>query len=138
MKNILLIVSCLIFICCNQQASTPSAKDFNSDHSNNENTDGIRRKQAKENFDEASFEVFKNKEVVNILSVKYNLPSNHLNDILTSYTESVNTIDLDLDSEKYTEHIKNYAFELGIEEKDFADLLLEYLSAKKKNESSIF
>jgi len=29
------------------------------------------------------------------------------------------------------QHIKNYAFELGMEEDDFADLLLEYLINRK-------
>lgn len=131
MKNILFIVSCLIFICCSQQPPTPTAKDVNPDHSNNENTDSIRRKQSTENYDKATFEVFKNKEIVSILSVKYNLPSHHLNDILVSYTELINTIDINSDSNKHTEHIKNYAFELGMEEKYFADLLLEYISSKK-------
>lgn len=60
------------------------------------------------------------------------MPSNHLNDILVSYTELVNTIDVDSESHKHTEHIKNYAFELGMKEEVFADLLLEYRSTKKR------
>lgn len=131
MKKNLVFIFCLFLLSCDQKVTTPIENNASSNSGSIQTTDSIRKLQAYENFDKATYEVFKNKEIVNILAVKYNLPSNHLNDILVSYTELVNTIDLDSESNKHTEHIKNYAFELGIEEEVFAGLLLEYFSARK-------
>lgn len=130
MKKHLVFIFCLFLFSCDQKVTAPIENNANY-YSGTIQTDSIRKLQAYENFDKATYEVFKNKEIVNILAVKYNLPSNHLNDILVSYTDLVNTIDLDSDSNKHVEHIKNYAFELGMEEDVFAELLLEYLSARQ-------
>lgn len=126
-KKNLFFIFCLFLLSCDQKVTAPIENNANSYSGTIQNNDSIRKLQAYENFEKASYEVFKNKETVNILAVKYNLPSNHLNDILVSYTELVKIIDLNSDSNKHTEHIKNYAFELGMEEEVFADLLLEYL-----------
>lgn len=134
MERITTLIFCLFFFSCDQKDAAPIEDNANYYSCTIQTTDSIRKLQAYENFDKAKYEVFKNKEIVNILAVKYNLPSNHLNDILVSYTDLVNTIDLDSDSNKHLEHIKNYAFELGIEEGVFADLLLEYLITKKYNQ----
>lgn len=131
MKNILIFIFCSFLISFDQKVNAPTKTDENSSRSTIQSTDSIRKLQVTENFDKAQFEVFKNKEVVTILSVKYNLPENHLYNILVSYTDLLNTIDLNSDSNKHTEYIKNYAFELGIDDEVFADLLLEYLSTRK-------
>lgn len=130
MKSILIFIFCSFLISCDQKVNSPIENSANSNSITLQTNDSIRKRQATENFDKATFEIFKNRELVNILAVKYNLPSNHLKDILVSYTELVNSIDLDYNSDNHTEHIKNYAFELGIEEDDFADLLLEYLNCR--------
>lgn len=132
MKKNLVFIFCLLLLSCDQKVTAPIENNANSYSVTIHNNDSIRKLQAYENFEKATYEVFKNKEIVNILAVKYNLPSNHLNDILVSYTELVNTIDLTSESNKHTEHIKNYAFELGMVEEDFAGLLLEYFSARKQ------
>lgn len=133
MKKNLVFIFCLFLLSCDQKVTTPIENNASSDSGTIQTIDSIRKLQAYENFDKATYEVFKNKEIVNILAVKYNLPSNHLNDIFVSYTELVNKIDLNSnsDSNKHSEFIKNYAFELGMKEEDFADLLLEYLSSRK-------
>lgn len=131
MKSILIFIFCSFLISCDQKVASPRDNIANFISINLQTNDSIRKRQATENFDKATFEIFKNRELVNILAVKYNLPSNHLNDILVSYTDLVNTIDINSHSNKHTEHIKNYAFELGIEEDVFGDLLLEYLSTRK-------
>lgn len=131
MKKHLVFILCLFLLSCDQKVTAPIENNANYYSGTIQTTDSIRKLQAYENFDKATYEVFKNKEIVNILAVKYNLPSNHLNDILVSYTDLVNTIAIDSDSNKHVQHIKNYAFELGMEEDDFADLLLEYLRIKQ-------
>lgn len=131
MKKILVFIFYLFLLSCDQKVTSPVENNANSYSGTIQTTDSVRKLQAKENFDKATFEVFKNRELVNILAVKYNLSNNHLNDILVNYIELVNTIDLNSESSKHTEHIKNFAFELGMEEEDFADLLLEYISTKK-------
>lgn len=131
MKSILIFIFCSFLISCDQKATSPIENSANSNSITLQTNDSIRKRQATENFDKATFEVFKNRELVNILAVKYNLPSNHLKDILVSYTELANIINVNSESNKHTEHIKNYAFELGMEKDDFADLLLEYLNLKK-------
>lgn len=134
MKKNLVFIFFLFLLSCDQKFTAPVENNANSYSDTIQTNDSIRKLQATENFEKATYEVFKNKEIVNILAVRYNLPSNHLNDILVSYTELVNTIDLNSDSNKHKEHIKNYAFELGIEEEVFANLLLEYLITKKYNQ----
>lgn len=131
MVRITTLIFCLFLFSCDKKASIPIENNASSYSGTIKTTDTVRKLQAYENFDKATYEVFKNKEIVNILAVKYNLPSNHLNDILVNYTELVNSIDLDSDSGNHTEHIKNYAFELCIEEEVFADLLLAYIDFKK-------
>lgn len=131
MKSILIFIFCSFLISCDQKVTSQIENSANSNSITIRTNDSIRKLQAPENFDKATFEVFKNRELVNILAVKYNLSSNHLNDILVNYAELVNTIDFNSESDKHTEHIKNYAFELVIEEGAFADLLLEYLKNKE-------
>lgn len=131
MERITTLIFCLFLFSCDQKDATPLDNYLNSHTNSIQTTDSIRKLQAKENYDKATFKVFRNAEIVNILSVKYNLQSNNLNDILVSYTELVNTIDVNMEPNRHTEQIKNYAFELGMEEKDFGTLLLEYIRLKK-------
>lgn len=130
MKSLLFFIFCSFLISCDQKVTSSIENSANSNSITLHTNDSIRKRQATENFEKSTFEVFKNRELVNILAVKYNLPSNHLNDILVSYTDLVNSIDLNSKSNKHMEHIKNYAFELGMKEQLFSNLLLEYISAR--------
>lgn|SRR5690606_1589621 len=73
------------------------------------------------------YQLEQNKNIINILSVKHNIPLTVCNKILSEYLNMTKNHRRELSNEYKVEAIKNYAFENNILEEQVGNLLYDYL-----------
>jgi len=72
------------------------------------------------------YQLEKNKNIINILSVKHNIPLSVSNKILLEYLDMSKNYRRELSNEYKVEAINNYAFENDITEEQAGSLLYDY------------
>lgn len=78
-------------------------------------------------------EVNINRDFVNILSVKHNIPDSICERIIIDYLDLVNNESRNYTNQYKVEAIKNYAFENNLQENQVANLLSDYVSYRNSN-----
>lgn len=73
------------------------------------------------------YQLEQNENIINILSVKHNIPLTVCNKILSEYLNMTKNHRRELSNEYKVEAIKNYAFENNILEEQVGNLLYDYL-----------
>ncbi|WLD23745.1 hypothetical protein NU10_13720 [Flavobacterium dauae] len=73
------------------------------------------------------YQLEQNKNIINILSVKHNIPLTVCNKILSEYLNMTKNCRRELSNEYKVETIKNYAFENNIPEEEVSNFLYDYL-----------
>lgn len=73
-------------------------------------------------------EIHRNENIINILSVKHNIPDSVCNKILIDYSDMTKNHSRNYSSDYKYEAIKNYAFEYEITEQQVGSLLYDYIN----------